>query len=152
MLGFWNHYLFIKSDPIWMTVKVLSFKYRWQIVMCSCLGQPSAVSSPVSYLPPGCILWLYRFKFLKSVSILSIFVNIYVFCIFPVFYFWWWEYPKMFLVNMIHTAVLVLKFLIKLRFKQLGDIPNDIPFALQFIYRISLVLFSQVYLFPTWDW
>ena len=25
---------------------------------------------------------------------------------------------------MIHTAVLVLKFLINLRFKQLGDIPN----------------------------
>ena len=27
---------------------------------------------------------------------------------------------------MIHTAVLVLKFLINLRFKQLGDIPNFI--------------------------
>ena len=27
---------------------------------------------------------------------------------------------------MIHTAVLVLKFLINLRFKQLGDIPNRI--------------------------
>ena len=27
---------------------------------------------------------------------------------------------------MIHTAVLVLKFLINLRFKQLGDIPNSV--------------------------
>ena len=34
-----------------------------------------------------------------------------MFCIFPFFYCWWWEYPKMFLVNIIHTAVLVLKFL-----------------------------------------
>ena len=27
---------------------------------------------------------------------------------------------------MIHTAVLILKFLINLRFKQLGDVPNFI--------------------------
>ena len=34
------------------------------------------------------------------------------------------------LLNMIHTARLVLKFLINLRFKQLGDIPNfDVFFS-----------------------
>ena len=47
------------------------------------------------------------------------------FCIFPVFIADDGNIPKRSTtINMINTAVLVLKFLINLRLKQLGDIPN----------------------------
>ena len=54
-------------------------------------------------------------------------MNIYVFCIFPVSIADDENIPKLsILINMIHTAILVLKFIINLRLKKLGDIPNFI--------------------------
>ena len=88
------------------------------------------MSSPVSYLPPVRILWLYAFLIFKSLYILNIFVNIYVFCIFPVFIADDGNIPKRsILTNMIHTAVLVLKFFINLRLKQVGVIYLNVNYG-----------------------
>ena len=53
------------------------------------------------------------------------------------------------LLNMIHTAGLVLKFLINLQFKQLGDVPNFVIFCCVFLPSWTVHFWPpQTYLLP----